>query len=938
MKMRLLLFLGLLVGSIGLSLLSSPATYAVGETYKWIDATTIEGSGGSYSSTSGVVKTGNAGPSRPEPAGTVRFTRDGTTKTFKAPTDLYTGSASGGGGTSFSTKCDLQLSITVSALNGGAISTNDPGKNTCTQSNLTPALTIGDTDKGPTAEDLGVGATVPTGPGAGATTGEAPKSCGIDGIGWILCPVLKFMAGIIDGAYAFVGSLLVVSPIISDDGPAKTSIYGAWSVMRNFANVAFVIAFMIIIFSQLTSFGLNNYGIKKMLPRLIVAAILVNVSFWICAIAVDISNILGASLNGLFDAIPATGDGAKAQPGFDLNDPAVTGDGWQGIVGFVLAGGIVTGIALYVTLSALLPALLAALVAIATVFIVLTIRQALIILLIVVSPLAFVAYLLPNTESLYKKWLGLFKTLLLMFPIIAVIFGASSLASTIVMNGAEGPYKMAIQIMGALIAIVPLALTPIVMKTAGGLLNRIGGVVNNPNKGPVDKIRKKAEGYRDFRQGLARGRRIDRARNFREGKTFNGAIGKTLFGEAGSDDRKVTSRLFGGAYEANQRDRSRKDRLSTYESAAEQAYNESTEGQRYATEAIQAKNRAGTASTNISALAAETTERTDLTAAQSAKDRQGIAQNTNDTFSEASRDMGTRIEQALAKSNLAMVQKFGEARVEDMKADDAVVPADLAITVQALRDADLEANVAAGQIDSAKRLQTQQYHEAVRNDPALASRVGGRDPHGESRAVANAMDAEARTSREAISAEKTTMRDMQIPDLEAQANDTGNSLERRLAASSMKNVVSNPKDILTTMDNLSAKLQIASASGNQQEIVVAKEMQQQFMEDVGGKLSMAISGQTKGQLAAGTFTGSVADDIVETFNSGGFSGEKFASMHYGELGIVNKALDTNKTRLDASRAANLKRSIEQFNAAAASLGKGPAENIAKPMEDIASRL
>jgi hypothetical protein len=320
------------------------------------------------------------------------------------------------------------------------------------------------------------------------------------------------MASIVDGAYGFVASLLVVKPLISDTGPAKTSIYGAWSVMRNFANIAFVIAFMLIIFSQLTSFGLNNYGIKKMLPRLIVAAILVNASFWICALAVDISNILGASLNGLFDAIPKTGEAATANPGFDMKDPAVTGEGWQGIVGFVLAGGILTGAVLYVTLSALLPALLAALVAIATVFIVLTIRQALIILLIVVSPLAFVAYLLPNTESLYKKWLGLFRTLLLMFPIIAMIFGASALASKIVMTSADGPYEMAIQIMGALIAIIPLALTPIVMKTAGGLLNRIGGVVNNPNKGPVDKLRKGAEGFRDRRQAIAGARRMDRGK------------------------------------------------------------------------------------------------------------------------------------------------------------------------------------------------------------------------------------------------------------------------------------------------------------------------------------------------------------------------------------------------------------------------------------------
>src|SRR5690606_3575128 len=113
---------------------------------------------------------------------------------------------------------------------------------------------------------------------------------------------------------------------------------------------------------------------------------------------------------------------------------------------------------------------IAAALAIITVFLVLTLRQALIILLIVIAPLAFVAYLLPNTEDWFTKWRKLLMTLLLMYPIIAVIFGASALASSIVMNSASGDYKAVIQIMGACIAILPLAITPVVMKTAGGVL------------------------------------------------------------------------------------------------------------------------------------------------------------------------------------------------------------------------------------------------------------------------------------------------------------------------------------------------------------------------------------------------------------------------------------------------------------------------------------
>jgi len=62
--------------------------------------------------------------------------------------------------------------------------------------------------------------------------------------------------------------------------------------------------------------------------------------------------------------------------------------------------------------------------------------------------------------------------------------------------------SFAVQVMGALVAIIPLFITPVVMKTAGGLLNRFGGVVNNPNKGPFDRMRKGADGYRKNRQNL----------------------------------------------------------------------------------------------------------------------------------------------------------------------------------------------------------------------------------------------------------------------------------------------------------------------------------------------------------------------------------------------------------------------------------------------------
>jgi hypothetical protein len=258
------------------------------------------------------------------------------------------------------------------------------------------------------------------------TKKEDKTTCAIPGIGWIVCPVLNLLAQLVDGAYSFVAALLKVQPVVMNP---DSGLFKAWSVMRNFANIAFVIAFLFIIFSQVTSFGISNYGIKRMLPRLVIAAILVNISFWICSLAVDLSNIGGASLKGLFDGIGQGLSLPNTDNGFN------SGTQWQGIVGGLLGGSVLVGAALYIGLSALIPIILACLIAILSVFLVLVIRQALIVLLIVISPLAFVAYLLPNTESLFTRWRRLFTTLLVLYPVVSILFGASALASKIVMGG-----------------------------------------------------------------------------------------------------------------------------------------------------------------------------------------------------------------------------------------------------------------------------------------------------------------------------------------------------------------------------------------------------------------------------------------------------------------------------------------------------------------------
>ena len=89
-----------------------------------------------------------------------------------------------------------------------------------------------------------------------SSTSSNQSSCSISGIGWIVCPVSVFLADAMDNIFSILASMLNTQPLVLGD--SSNSMYRAWDISRSIANVAFVIAFLIIIYSQLTSFGVSN--------------------------------------------------------------------------------------------------------------------------------------------------------------------------------------------------------------------------------------------------------------------------------------------------------------------------------------------------------------------------------------------------------------------------------------------------------------------------------------------------------------------------------------------------------------------------------------------------------------------------------------------------------------------------------------------------------
>lgn len=323
--------------------------------------------------------------------------------------------------------------------------------------------------------------------GTGSCSDKAPPACQGGSLGWLICPLTEMFSSIISAIAKYLDGLLFFKPLIIGDTASGDAIYSLWRVVIVPANLLLVVAFLVVIFSQATSFGLSSYGIKKMLPRIIAAAILINLSYFLCAVAVDITNVIGAGVKGMMENVPLP------------NGTSLRGSTWvdwfvTGVVAHLTAGvAIVTGSVYYIV-----PMLAAAVIAVLTAFLVVAARQVLITLMIIIAPLAFAALVLPNTNELFTKWRKAFAALLFMYPLIMFVFYGSMVVSKIVAlttpQANDPAVNLIQQILVLCILIFPLFSLPIIMKAAGGLLQRFGLWANDKSKGLIDRSNKWAKG------------------------------------------------------------------------------------------------------------------------------------------------------------------------------------------------------------------------------------------------------------------------------------------------------------------------------------------------------------------------------------------------------------------------------------------------------------
>lgn len=161
----------------------------------------------------------------------------------------------------------------------------------------------------------------------------------------------------------------------------------AWASMRDIANMFIVLAFVVI--GIATTLRLREYEAKKLLLPLILIAIFINFSNVFVGLIIDASNIMVSGIGGNSAGLmPYTVILKLQRASSNYLNPALSLDSGKFLGSCILFAFVYLGIALTFLYSA----------------IILLARTVVLLLLFILSPIAFVCWVFPASKKLWSEW------------------------------------------------------------------------------------------------------------------------------------------------------------------------------------------------------------------------------------------------------------------------------------------------------------------------------------------------------------------------------------------------------------------------------------------------------------------------------------------------------------------------------------------------------
>lgn len=289
----------------------------------------------------------------------------------------------------------------------------------------------------------------------------------------------------------------------------------------------------------------DAYTVKKVLPRLAIAVILIQLSWFLTTGAIFITNQIAFGIEGLmYGAFGGTADFTLEALLSGTSSSSATTIGTTvlfSVVGLAFGGGVIA-IAGFIIIAVLVA------------FLSLALRRALLIMLVLLAPIAIVAWILPNTERFWKMWWDNFTKLLLMFPMIMAMIAAGRIFAKISgTTGGNDIVKVTIVLAGFF---VPLLLIPKTFSLAGSAFAAMGGAVAQRGAGAQSSVqnwgkdrgkKKRAERMANFKGGNLKERtRIGKRVNRIGAGIGAGAANRYGLGKRGREAVKIRKQVAEG--------------------------------------------------------------------------------------------------------------------------------------------------------------------------------------------------------------------------------------------------------------------------------------------------------------------------------------------------------------------------------------------------------
>ena len=301
---------------------------------------------------------------------------------------------------------------------------------------------------------------------------------------WFICPLVSAAQGAIEALTNGIDSLLTVSTntIFSNTSTPRTTgagFYQAWNTFRLFAIGLIIIAGLIMLIAQaIGSDIISAYTIRRVLPRLLAAIIFISISWWILEFMVQLTNDVGNGVRAIiYTPFNSIGDGGVVHVG-----------GGASTVGALVGGAGLLALGLVGLGTFVLTAFLAVFVG----FIILLLRQVIIMMLIIFAPLAIACYILPGTEKAWKFWRDTLVSMLVAFPIISAFIAMGRVFAVVMYNAPIAGVPSVINEIGAFIMyFLPYFMLPLAFRMAGGAIASVAGFVNDRHRGLFDRLKTK---------------------------------------------------------------------------------------------------------------------------------------------------------------------------------------------------------------------------------------------------------------------------------------------------------------------------------------------------------------------------------------------------------------------------------------------------------------